>query len=117
MPRTPSVQPQAHTTRLRSCVAVTQHPNVLYRFAFFLFSIEALSLICLSRKLCFFFCMTLFELPVSKCPRIVRPVSTHWTAIMIGLFLFFWALVDELPVGFIFLPLREPNFSRPSRPF
>jgi len=97
-----------------------------YRLAFFLFSIEALSLICLSRKLCFFFCTTLFELSVSailrnvyaiSLPRHAKKNKTYCTAIMIGLFLFFCAFVDELVVILFFFPFKLPNFSRPSRPF
>lgn len=98
-------------------IVKTSHP--IYRFAFFLFSIEALSLICLSRKLCFFFDTTALELLVSSCsvfPNQSSQSSTHWTAIMIGLFLFFCAFVDELVVILFFFPFRLPYFSRPSRP-
>ena len=69
---TPSFSPNATAT------SPTKPGSNHYRFAFFLFSIEARSLICLSRRLCFFFCMTLFELPISACPS--SPITNRLTA-------------------------------------
>lgn len=42
--------------------------------------------------------------------------DTHCTAIMRGLLRAFSRLVLEDGLSFIFFPLREPNFSRSSRP-